>query len=595
MHQREAASINQSLLSLSRCITALAQLQRVQQQQQQQQQHQAHAFSLSSPVSRKGSAAAAAAAAHPWLLPPASPSAASSIASSSEFASPSSPASVASSDSLSPRHSEGSLNSTMTSSALQQQQLAGTGADPLAALPHIPYRTSKLTMLLKDSLGGNSRTLLVACIRPEAAFMESTLSTLRFAALLKRIRNIPVVNEEPRDGALRKLQEENQRLQREVAAMQQDLLTERSERDRERVAPPAVAAMNARGFWSGASSDGDPVHTSAMAAPVDLDALFAPWTSEPARSAMRRWVEAGWKADTSAGAMALPGSSALSKQQVQQLLSFLPSATTDSELAAGTFPSASSSSSSSPSVSAIWLFHPSGLACSSSLGLSPRRLHRKLLTPSVPHSQQRLPYDEQITGGRADEEEEQEQQPTHSEEKMEDEEEAEEPTRRDLNDSFVSSPAPPSPSLPLTPPTPVTSHACVPSLLSPPPPASRSVSDDWLGSHSLPLLGGATRNNINLHATPPSPSPSPSLTVREATAASHTDPWQQTSARSSTMSNDGTANVTPRGDQTWNDRDSSSSTAQAWSPPPPPSSGSHAIGSDTDKADPIQTAAHRAW
>jgi hypothetical protein len=59
---------------------------------------------------------------------------------------------------------------------------------------HIPYRDSKLTYLLSDSLGGNSITLMIACLTPIAGAYEETLSTLRFAERAKKIKNNAVVN-----------------------------------------------------------------------------------------------------------------------------------------------------------------------------------------------------------------------------------------------------------------------------------------------------------------------------------------------------------------------------------------------------------------
>lgn len=52
---------------------------------------------------------------------------------------------------------------------------------------HVPYRDSKLTRLLKDSLGGNTKTIMIACISPSLVCMEETLNTLNYA---KRARNI---------------------------------------------------------------------------------------------------------------------------------------------------------------------------------------------------------------------------------------------------------------------------------------------------------------------------------------------------------------------------------------------------------------------
>ncbi|CDF37548.1 Kinesin-like protein [Chondrus crispus] len=61
---------------------------------------------------------------------------------------------------------------------------------------HVPYRDSKLTRLLQDSLGGNARTLLVACVSPADTSREETLGTLRYAETAKCIRNKPKVNTE---------------------------------------------------------------------------------------------------------------------------------------------------------------------------------------------------------------------------------------------------------------------------------------------------------------------------------------------------------------------------------------------------------------
>ena len=54
---------------------------------------------------------------------------------------------------------------------------------------HVPYRDSKLTRLLQDSLGGNSRTLMIACVSPtDRDFME-TLNTLKYANRARNIKN----------------------------------------------------------------------------------------------------------------------------------------------------------------------------------------------------------------------------------------------------------------------------------------------------------------------------------------------------------------------------------------------------------------------
>ncbi|XP_076318398.1 osmotic avoidance abnormal protein 3-like isoform X1 [Tachypleus tridentatus] len=77
---------------------------------------------------------------------------------------------------------------------------------------HIPYRDSKLTRLLQDSLGGNTKTLMVACLSPADNNYDETLSTLRYANRAKSIKNKPKINEDPKDALLRECQEEIQRL-----------------------------------------------------------------------------------------------------------------------------------------------------------------------------------------------------------------------------------------------------------------------------------------------------------------------------------------------------------------------------------------------
>ncbi|KAI5749788.1 hypothetical protein M8J76_010202 [Diaphorina citri] len=77
---------------------------------------------------------------------------------------------------------------------------------------HVPYRDSKLTRLLQDSLGGNSKTLMIANIGPASYNYEESLTTLRYANRAKNIKNQPRVNEDPKEALLREYQEEIQRL-----------------------------------------------------------------------------------------------------------------------------------------------------------------------------------------------------------------------------------------------------------------------------------------------------------------------------------------------------------------------------------------------
>ncbi|KAK9866728.1 hypothetical protein WJX84_012203 [Apatococcus fuscideae] len=62
---------------------------------------------------------------------------------------------------------------------------------------HVPYRDSRLTRMLQDSLGGNSRTVMIACVSPADINLDETANTLRYAARARNISNKPVVNRDP--------------------------------------------------------------------------------------------------------------------------------------------------------------------------------------------------------------------------------------------------------------------------------------------------------------------------------------------------------------------------------------------------------------
>lgn len=83
---------------------------------------------------------------------------------------------------------------------------------------HIPYRDSKLTYLLKDALGGNSKCTLIANISPSIINLEETLSTLKFAQRAKFIRNVAIVNEDTL-GNSSVSSEEVKRLRLEIASL----------------------------------------------------------------------------------------------------------------------------------------------------------------------------------------------------------------------------------------------------------------------------------------------------------------------------------------------------------------------------------------
>lgn len=81
---------------------------------------------------------------------------------------------------------------------------------------YIPYRDSKLTRILQDSLGGNTKTMMIANIGPADYNFDESTSTLRYAARAKHIQNKPRINEDPKDAMIREFHDEITRLREEL-------------------------------------------------------------------------------------------------------------------------------------------------------------------------------------------------------------------------------------------------------------------------------------------------------------------------------------------------------------------------------------------
>ncbi|ELT98482.1 hypothetical protein CAPTEDRAFT_225292 [Capitella teleta] len=106
------------------------------------------------------------------------------------------------------RLKEGSnINKSLTTLGLVISHLADQSGGK-SKNKFVPYRDSVLTWLLKDNLGGNSKTVMLATLSPSADNYEETLSTLRYADRAKRIVNHAVVNEDPNARIIRELREE---------------------------------------------------------------------------------------------------------------------------------------------------------------------------------------------------------------------------------------------------------------------------------------------------------------------------------------------------------------------------------------------------
>ncbi|XP_053721190.1 kinesin-like protein KIF13B isoform X2 [Synchiropus splendidus] len=114
------------------------------------------------------------------------------------------------------RLKEGSnINKSLTTLGLVISALAEQGTAKNKN-KFVPYRDSVLTWLLKDCLGGNSRTAMVATVSPAADNYEETLSTLRYADRAKNIVNHAVVNEDPNARIIRELREEVEKLREQL-------------------------------------------------------------------------------------------------------------------------------------------------------------------------------------------------------------------------------------------------------------------------------------------------------------------------------------------------------------------------------------------
>jgi len=81
---------------------------------------------------------------------------------------------------------------------------------------HVPYRESQLTRILTDSLGGNSITVMIACISPSQINSDETLSTLNYASFAASIKLKPTVNIEKGDMDKDTLIQENSKLKEEL-------------------------------------------------------------------------------------------------------------------------------------------------------------------------------------------------------------------------------------------------------------------------------------------------------------------------------------------------------------------------------------------
>ncbi|XP_042498048.1 kinesin-like protein KIN-4C isoform X2 [Macadamia integrifolia] len=81
---------------------------------------------------------------------------------------------------------------------------------------HVPYRDSKLTRLLQDSLGGNSKTVMIACVSPADTNAEETLNTLKYANRARNIQNKAIINRDPVAAQMQRMRSQIEQLQSEL-------------------------------------------------------------------------------------------------------------------------------------------------------------------------------------------------------------------------------------------------------------------------------------------------------------------------------------------------------------------------------------------
>ncbi|GMH31245.1 hypothetical protein Nepgr_033088 [Nepenthes gracilis] len=81
---------------------------------------------------------------------------------------------------------------------------------------HVPYRDSKLTRLLQDSLGGNSKTIMIACVSPADTNAEETLNTLKYANRARNIQNKAIINRDPVGAQMQRMRSQIEQLHAEL-------------------------------------------------------------------------------------------------------------------------------------------------------------------------------------------------------------------------------------------------------------------------------------------------------------------------------------------------------------------------------------------
>ena len=120
---------------------------------------------------------------------------------------------LAGSERLKETHSKGGMvkeTGNINKSLFVLGKVISSLTDKKSTNQHIPYRDSKLTMPLMDSIGGTAKTLMIACVSPSSVYSDETMSTLNYASRTMNIKNKPLVQMDMREKISEGLKEENE-------------------------------------------------------------------------------------------------------------------------------------------------------------------------------------------------------------------------------------------------------------------------------------------------------------------------------------------------------------------------------------------------
>nr|KAF6433671.1 kinesin family member 27 [Molossus molossus] len=105
--------------------------------------------------------------------------------------------------------------------------------DPRRKSSHIPYRDAKITRLLKDSLGGSAKTVMITCVSPSSLNFDESLNSLKYANRARNIRNKPILNFSPESDRMDEMEFEIKLLREALQSQQASSMSQTSQIHRE--------------------------------------------------------------------------------------------------------------------------------------------------------------------------------------------------------------------------------------------------------------------------------------------------------------------------------------------------------------------------